>query len=306
MKRVKLFLTAVILSVLMAIPAWAGEWKLDTTGWWYQNDDGGYPSSQWQEIDGKQYYFGPDGYMLSNTITPDGYLVGTDGAWIPNWRVQLNTGSSDIEDEEEDPEYDADIPMPIYKDYSIFNPDRSDAKHITMACNTGCRMYFTTGTNPDNPTEDDTLYENKRNTTFNIWYGNPVLKPGQTLKVVAIRTEDGARSGVTTLRYEDAHPGNKRRSGNIAASSNPDTSSNNTSSSSNTGNSRSSSQTGPKPCPVCFGRGSVTCTYCHGTGRGQNATFGINGDIWQGVCPGCGGSGSKTCAGCGGIGTIGY
>ena len=36
----------------------------------------------WKEIDGKQYYFGSDGYMLSNTTTPDGYYVGADGAWI--------------------------------------------------------------------------------------------------------------------------------------------------------------------------------------------------------------------------------
>ena len=299
MKRVQLFLTVLVLSLFMTIPAWAGEWKLDNTGWWYLNDDGSYPSSQWMEIDGKQYYFGSDGYMLSNTITPDGYLVGTDGAWIPGW--QLNDDDSAGY---EDPDYDPDIPLPIYKDYTIFNPDRSDAKHITMACDIGCRMYFTKGLDPDDPTEDDTQYKNTRDTTFNIWYGNPVLKPGEMLKVVAIRTEDGARSGVTTLRYEDAHPGNKRRSGNIAADSNPDTSRSNSSGSS-AGNSRGASQTGLRTCPICNGRGTVVCTYCHGSGYGQNASTGINGGIWTGFCPGCGGSGNKTCAGCGGTGQIG-
>lgn len=57
-------------------------WKQDGNGWWYQNADGSYPVNQWKEIDGKQYYFGGDGYMLTNTTTPDGYNVGSDGAWI--------------------------------------------------------------------------------------------------------------------------------------------------------------------------------------------------------------------------------
>lgn len=57
-------------------------WKQDKNGWWYQNSDGTYPINEWKEIEGKQYYFGSDGYMLSNTKTPDGYKVGVDGACI--------------------------------------------------------------------------------------------------------------------------------------------------------------------------------------------------------------------------------
>lgn len=38
--------------------------------------------SQWREIDGKYYYFGTDGYMLADTVTPDDYQVGADGAWV--------------------------------------------------------------------------------------------------------------------------------------------------------------------------------------------------------------------------------
>ncbi|WP_312432473.1 bacterial Ig-like domain-containing protein [Lacrimispora sp.] len=41
----------------------------------------------WQEISGKWYYFneksdGKKGSMFKNTVTPDGYKVGSDGAWI--------------------------------------------------------------------------------------------------------------------------------------------------------------------------------------------------------------------------------
>lgn len=57
-------------------------WQQDTTGWWYRNADGSYPVNTWKEINGGHYYFGSDGYMLYDTITPDGYWVGSDGAWI--------------------------------------------------------------------------------------------------------------------------------------------------------------------------------------------------------------------------------
>jgi len=41
----------------------------------------------WQLIDGVWYYFNPvvgswQGAMLMNTVTPDGYNVGANGAWI--------------------------------------------------------------------------------------------------------------------------------------------------------------------------------------------------------------------------------
>lgn len=57
-------------------------WVQDEIGRWYRNPDNSYPINTWKEIDGKQYYFGSDGYMLHDTITPDGYTVGSDGAWI--------------------------------------------------------------------------------------------------------------------------------------------------------------------------------------------------------------------------------
>lgn len=42
----------------------------------------------WQMIDGKWYYFntvsdGNKGMMLANQTTPDGFIVGADGSWIP-------------------------------------------------------------------------------------------------------------------------------------------------------------------------------------------------------------------------------
>ena len=80
----KTIMVAVGVSVLASMTAFAGEWKQDNVGWWYQNDDGGNTKSGWQNIDGKDYYFNEVGYMLKDTTTPDGYKVGSDGAWIPD------------------------------------------------------------------------------------------------------------------------------------------------------------------------------------------------------------------------------
>lgn len=64
------------------------------TGWlhtpdnkWYffenaKNVKEGTMSTGWKEVQGAWYFFATDGSMLSNTMTPDGYMVGTDGKWI--------------------------------------------------------------------------------------------------------------------------------------------------------------------------------------------------------------------------------
>lgn len=89
MKKTKIFVTTMMISIILAVPAFAGEWKANANGWWYENDDGSYPVAQWKEVNGKYYYFGTDGYMLASTITPDGYQVGADGAWIPDMEAKI-------------------------------------------------------------------------------------------------------------------------------------------------------------------------------------------------------------------------
>ena len=89
--------TAAVMAMLANSTAFAGQWKSDTRGWWYQNDDGSYPTNGWQWIDGngdgvsESYYFDGNGYMFSNTTTPDGYNVNADGAWTQNGTVQTQT-----------------------------------------------------------------------------------------------------------------------------------------------------------------------------------------------------------------------
>lgn len=97
------FGTAMCLSMTMT--AFAGQWQSDANGWWWQNDDGTYPSNTWQWIDGnhdgvaESYYFNPQGYCLLNTTTPDGYTVNASGAWIVNGAVQTQQSSASVQQE---------------------------------------------------------------------------------------------------------------------------------------------------------------------------------------------------------------
>lgn len=53
-------------------------------GCWYYFDERGYMATSWVFVDGNWYYLDPEsGAMYENTVTPDGYTVGADGAWIP-------------------------------------------------------------------------------------------------------------------------------------------------------------------------------------------------------------------------------
>ena len=99
-KKMITLITAGVLSFAAFTQAYAADWKKDNIGWWWQEDNGTYPVNTWKMLNGKWYYFygngymasnvwignfyvGSDGAMLANTRTPDGYLVGADGAWIP-------------------------------------------------------------------------------------------------------------------------------------------------------------------------------------------------------------------------------
>lgn len=98
MKSRRLAVSALVMSMsmIMAFPAFAGEWRTYDKGYWYQNDDGTYPANQWQEIDGKQYYFDADGTMLANTTTPDGKWVGPDGALIEGGTANITYTSDSV------------------------------------------------------------------------------------------------------------------------------------------------------------------------------------------------------------------
>ena len=90
-------LSAVFCSV-SAVTAFAGVWNVDHVGRWYQNDDGTYPKNGWAWIDSdgdgasECFYFDENGYVLTDTTTPDGCQVNGIGAWVQDGIVQTRNG----------------------------------------------------------------------------------------------------------------------------------------------------------------------------------------------------------------------
>ena len=87
MKKLCFFAAALMLALSAPTAAFAGRWMLDATGYWYENDNGSYPVSEWKWIDGdgdgifKCYYFDGRGYLCTNTVIA-GSMVDGDGAWV--------------------------------------------------------------------------------------------------------------------------------------------------------------------------------------------------------------------------------
>lgn len=97
----KRFIALLIFTVAFSFPALAGEWKQDAAGYWWQDDDGSYPSGSWRWIDGNQdgtaecYYFDENGYLLTGTTAPDGHTVDANGCWVVDGVVQTQTAASE-------------------------------------------------------------------------------------------------------------------------------------------------------------------------------------------------------------------
>lgn len=87
-KGLVILVLTMLMSIACVFSSYAGEWKQDTVGWWYQNADSSYLSNGWYWINGRCYYFDSNGYCLQNTVTPDGYTVDASGAWTVNGVVQ--------------------------------------------------------------------------------------------------------------------------------------------------------------------------------------------------------------------------
>ncbi|MFR1831787.1 MAG: hypothetical protein ACLSX5_01340 [Lachnospiraceae bacterium] len=94
---------AMSLALSISMTAWAGEWKSDANGWWWAEVDGSYPTNSWKWLDGNQdgtaecYFFGENGYMLTNSKTPDGYTVNANGAWVENGVIQTQSQNQNQE-----------------------------------------------------------------------------------------------------------------------------------------------------------------------------------------------------------------
>ncbi len=63
-----------------------GEWEqLQDGTYMYLNENGINVENTWVEDGGKYYYIGPDGAMVRDNYSTDGYWVGSDGSWDDEW-----------------------------------------------------------------------------------------------------------------------------------------------------------------------------------------------------------------------------
>ena len=88
----------------MAANTWIGEYYVDASGawipnqyregwiesngrWWYRHGDGSYTTSNWEMINGKQYYFDASGWMVTGwqKVNENWYYLGADGAMLTGW-----------------------------------------------------------------------------------------------------------------------------------------------------------------------------------------------------------------------------
>lgn len=107
MKKLIWIISVMMFGILAPMTAFAGEWRKgaapDEDRWRYANDDGTYASNGWYWLDGNRdgteecYYFDDGGYMLSGTVTPDGYTVNSDGAWTDSGTVMTRYVQTNIE-----------------------------------------------------------------------------------------------------------------------------------------------------------------------------------------------------------------
>lgn len=100
MRKGNLLIASVLLAMTCNITSFAGSWQNDGIGYWWQNDDGSYPTNSWQWIDGnndgtsEMYYFDANGYCLLNTTAPDGQTVNESGALIINGVIQTQVAAT--------------------------------------------------------------------------------------------------------------------------------------------------------------------------------------------------------------------
>lgn len=82
---------AFALSISTGMTAFAGSWKSDENGKYYENDDGSRPVyAGWftDPADGAMYYMDPDGYAMTNTKV-EGYRLDDDGRRIEKTEEDL-------------------------------------------------------------------------------------------------------------------------------------------------------------------------------------------------------------------------
>lgn len=86
-KRIALTVAALALSVIMAVPAYAGTWKFVNDRWKYQRGAQKFASHEWLNLDGKKYYMDSNGFMVTGWYQVDNqwYYMDENGVVQYGW-----------------------------------------------------------------------------------------------------------------------------------------------------------------------------------------------------------------------------
>lgn len=71
----------------------AAAWKRNSTGWWWQEDNGSYPQNAFKQVNGQTYYFDDRGYMVTGwkKVNNNWYYFNPNGAMATGWKQVGNT-----------------------------------------------------------------------------------------------------------------------------------------------------------------------------------------------------------------------
>lgn len=119
-KITKLIVSTLVLASVLGFSSKQANamWKQDSTGWYYTTGENSWTTG-WRNINGEWYYFYTNGYMAHNT-TIDGYVLGSDGAWVQSNDNEQNEIPIVYEQENNDTVYVANS-IPNYKSYIVGN-----------------------------------------------------------------------------------------------------------------------------------------------------------------------------------------
>ncbi len=101
-------------------------WKEDEKGWRVLRADGTWLANEWYQApdSGLWYYIGADGYMMTNSLTPDGYYVGADGVWAEE-QPAAQQEQSQQEQQQEQPKKSLGIDM-VFQYIGPYYSENSD------------------------------------------------------------------------------------------------------------------------------------------------------------------------------------
>lgn len=71
----------------------AAAWKKNSTGWWWQEDNGSYPQNAFKQVNGQTYYFDGRGYMVTGwkKVNNNWFYFNPNGAMATGWKQVGNT-----------------------------------------------------------------------------------------------------------------------------------------------------------------------------------------------------------------------